>query len=241
MDKERLRQEAFDRCEERPAEERRDGWGKAAERLRRIDSYRTARTVLAPPVASLFQVRLNVLTDRKRLVMPSPGLQKGFLLVDPGRVPLKDRIQAVQPGPRNSYAAKIPYASVKGPSGDAPARTTAINMIITEAVAVGMDGSCLGDGQGHLDLQYAILGTLGWVDERVQIAALVEECRVRESVPMEPTDVGIHWIVTPERVLRTSCTALPSTGIVWSMLTRKQIKRNDALFHLHGAIEGQRP
>lgn len=200
--------------------------GKAAERLRHLPRYREAQSVMISPVSSLYQVRLNALTDRKRLVMPTPGLHKGFVVVEPGFIPPRQRHSAVQPGPENPFATRMPYREPPG---------FLIDLIVTEGLMVGRDGGRLGDGSGHLDLQCAILSSLGWLHPAFEVVGLVEDCRVVPSVPMKPGDVEIHWIVTPSRMERTPATAQARIGIQWDRLSLKQIKRNDALFFLYRA------
>jgi 5-formyltetrahydrofolate cyclo-ligase len=223
-EKEQLRQEIAERRADESLPPGREDWGKCAEKVRRIPAYRTAQTILASPAAPIHQVRLNILSDRKYLVMPTPGLQKGFILLDPKEIPTGKRSFAVHTDPRNPFARKMPY--------DKPLRRP-IEIIITEAMAVGADGSRLGDGHGHLDLQYAALHTLGWLHKQVRIIAIVEEDRIFPSLPMESTDLGVHWIVTPERILTTPYSEPPNVGVIWDKLNKKQIRRNDALFYLH--------
>ncbi len=200
-------------------------WGKAAEKLRRLPVYKSARIIMASPALALRQVRINILADRKRLVMPTAGVQKGFVRVDPEGIPLAKRVFAAQMDPRNPFAAKIPYGKpLKHP----------IDLILTEALGVAEDGSRIGEGEGHLDLQYAILLSMGWLSPTVQIAAVVEEQQIHPTaLPMEPTDVAVHWIVTPQRAFQTSLTGTPAPDILWERLSPKQVRRNDALFFLN--------
>ncbi len=200
------------------------GWGKAAERLRRVDAYASASTVMASPLPLLRQVRLNILTDRKFLILPTPQLQKGFGLLDPAKIPPPKRSFAVGNNPGNDFAGKIPYQGEPKVS---------IDLIVTDALAVGTNGTRLGDGRGFLDLQYAILEALGWLAPKVEVAAVVEEMQICEDLPMEEGDVRVHWIVTPSRVLPTSWKGLASSRIFWEKLTPRDIKRNDALFFLN--------
>ncbi len=128
--------------------------GKAAEQLRRVPAYRKARTVMVSPSPLLRQVRLNTITDRKRLILPTPGLKDGFLRTIPLFISPRNRNVAIQPRPGNPWALRIPY--------DQPMETP-IDLIVTECTAAGLDGSRRGDGAGHFDLQCAILASLGWL------------------------------------------------------------------------------
>jgi 5-formyltetrahydrofolate cyclo-ligase len=197
--------------------------GRTAERLRSIPEYRDASMVLVSLHPSLRQAGLNALADRKKLVLPTPGLQKGFVLIDPVTVPPPKRTMAVRPLLRNPFGTKLSYQESLVPP---------IDLLICEGLFIGADGTCMGDGNGHLDLQFAILSTLGWLAVAPQVIALVDDEQILPSVPAGPTDVGVHCIVTPRQVLRTGCTRLPRCGIIWEAFDRKQVRRNEALFYL---------
>lgn len=200
------------------------GWGKAAERLRGFALYRKARTVYVSPDKSLHQVRLNVLADHKGLILPTPGLQKGFVLLDPAEIPVPKRFLAVQPHQSVSFGKRLAYDAVlKDP----------IEMMVMEALVVGRDGSRLGDGSGHSDLQYALLDILGWIHPQVWLVAIVQSNQIVASVPMDETDVGVHQIVTPQEILKTSYIKPARGKLVWEEFSAKQIRRNDVLFYLH--------
>jgi 5-formyltetrahydrofolate cyclo-ligase len=206
-----------------PATSARAGWGRAAERLRKLSAYRDAAAVLASPTPALFQVRVNVLADRKLLVIPTPALEKGFLLVEGSSIPFPKLRSAAFPGRDNRFAELMDLSG-------SPHRR--IELMAVEALAAGKNGGILGDGSGHLDLQYAVLGTLDRLDPGVQVAALVPPDRVLENVPAAPGDVPAHWIVTPEGIERTRAEELPPPAIDWERLSEKRIRRSDTLFQL---------
>jgi len=201
-------------------------WGKAAENVRRLSPYQKARTVLVSPCRALMQVRLNVLADRKRLVVPTPGMQKGFLLFTPEAVPFARRHDIGRLLPPPPFAVKLPYGKPLSPP---------VDCLVTDLLAVGRDGATLGEGQGHLDLQTAILQTLGWLAPDVAIVAVVLDDQILPSLPQEPADVRAHWIVTPQNRIQAPCNGLPRLEIIWPILDARQIRRHDALFFLLGA------
>lgn len=199
--------------------------GKIAERLRRTPPYKSSKRVMVTLDRSLVQVRLNVLTDRKKLFMPTRALKDGFLTVDSQTIiPPRKRLLAVQPYPGNAFAERAPYDVNLEPP---------IDLIVTDALAVGRDGTRLGDGQGHLDLQFAILRELGWLHSCNWVMALVHEDQIYDTVPAEPHDIGVQWIVTPDAAFPTCLDQSTCRGIIWEHLAVRQIKRNSALFYLH--------
>jgi 5-formyltetrahydrofolate cyclo-ligase len=228
-EKEQLRQLLLT---ENPLNLSRGKWSdKAAERLRRtLPLYQKASSILVSLSPFLHQVKINTLADNKRLFIPTPGLQKGFNQINPKNVPVQKRKLAIQPFKDNPFHKKVPY--------DKPF-TDPIELIITDALAVGMDGSRLGDGHGHLDLQCAILSNLGWLSPTVRVIAIVDESQIRSSLPMEETDIGVHWIVTAGQVLETQHTGSIHRDVVWEKLSRKSIRRNEALFFLYRQLHPQ--
>ncbi len=197
--------------------------GKAAEQLRRVPAYRKARTVMVSPSPLLRQVRLNTITDRKRLILPTPGLKDGFLRTIPLFISPRNRNVAIQPRPGNPWALRIPY--------DQPMETP-IDLIVTECTAAGLDGSRRGDGAGHFDLQCAILASLGWLSPSFEVAGIAHEDRICSALPMKPTDMSIHWIVTPAGALSTGFRLHRVPGLDWGSLVDRDIRRNQALFYL---------
>ncbi len=200
-------------------------WGKAAERLRRLPCYSSARTVLVAPVSHFRQIALNALVDRKRLILPSPQLRFGFFLVSPENVPPGKRSAALNPHKSNPYARKIDYSSGRRPQ---------IDLIVTPSLAASRDGSRLGDGQGHLDLQVACLNSLKWIHRETQVITVLVPFQLVPPLPMKPTDVGVHWIVTPHEAIQTRWNLPLRMPILWPLLDRKTIRKNDALFYING-------
>jgi len=201
--------------------------GKVAERLRRTGIYKSARCVLVPPVAFFRQTALNALLDGKRLVYPSPGVHKGFFAVDPAKIPPAQKSVAASFRSPNPWAQKIAH------------RTRAavhIDLVVTPCLAAVRDGGRLGDGSGLVDLQIACLCALGWIHARTALVGIVPEANVLDALPMKSTDIRLHWIVTERRVLKTTWREEPRTPILWEMLDKRTIRRNDLLFFLKGEL-----
>ncbi|GLI34231.1 5-formyltetrahydrofolate cyclo-ligase [Desulforhabdus amnigena] len=219
-----FRKKAIEEQNDAPLSLEYNGTGKVAERIRRIDDYRNSKNILVSLHPSLRQTCLNVLADQKKLLIPTPGLQKGFMLVSPTSVPPQKRKLAIRPIPNNPFGRKMPY--------EEPFQGL-VDLIITEAFLLGRDGTRMGDGSGHLDIQCAILSSLGWLSPDVRVLAVADDRQIVPSVPVEKTDVRIHWIVTPTQVLAASHDEPFSCEISWEKLSKKQIRRNEALYFLN--------
>lgn len=198
-------------------------WGRAAAWVRKSTLYQGARHLLAPPSSHFFQVRLDALMDRKRLTVPSPGMQKGFHHFDPNRMARRDLIAAARlqkPGERLTRAS---YGSPLRPP---------IDLVLGEALCGAEDGGLVGDGGGHLDLSCAILRALGWLDARARILAVVSDRSVVPVCPQEDHDVKAHGIITPDGLFRTGEDRAPDREIQWRKLAERRIRRNEVLFFI---------
>lgn len=200
--------------------------GKIAQRLRRLGVYRGARCVMVPPTAFYRQTALNVLLDGKKLVYPSFRMHKGFFVVDPATLPPARKAAAASLRTPNPWARKAGHRYGEKPR---------IDVIVFSCVAAARDGSRLGDGSGHADLQIACLNALGWMHSNTQVVGVVSEERVMDTIPMKSTDVYLHWILTPDGVIKTTWKESPRTPIVWERLDEKTVRRNDVLFFLKGS------
>lgn len=200
-------------------------WDKAAENLRKLVVYRSAAQVLVSLHPNLRQVRLNALFDRKLLLLPTPGLQHGFRLLDGANIPMAKRTMAVSPRFIDRFGLRLSCRDTLAQP---------IDLVISEVLAVAEDGTCLGDGSGHLDLQVAVLDALGWLAEDFQVAVLVDPIQRVKSLPVEPHDVGAHWLVSAREIIQGSRNAVLSRPIWWDQLDRRTIRRNQALFVLSG-------
>jgi 5-formyltetrahydrofolate cyclo-ligase len=191
------------------------GQNKAAERLRRLKVYQQAKTIMVPPDQAQLQVRVNALLDGKALIMATPGLQDGFYLVEKGNIKIKYWKTAVRSSGVRRFGTRL--------------RTTqqeigAIDLLATGAVAVGLAGERMGKGSGYFDLEYMILREIGSVNESTPLCALVDDCQVREGVPMEEQDVAVDLIITPTRVITVERTLPRPSKIPWGLLGERRIK-----------------
>jgi 5-formyltetrahydrofolate cyclo-ligase len=198
-----------------------EGAGKAAERLRGLPEYKSAKRVMVPPDQAQLQVRINALMDGKELIMASPGLREGFFLVrkDMIKVPLWPK--ALRGSNIAFYGKPLSLKEI----GE-------IDLLITGAVAVGLNGGRLGKGKGYFDLEYQILREIGAVKEDVPIVAHVDDSQVFVEVPLEEGDVSVNVIVTPTRVLRVNAPLWRPQGIKWDRIPSKLIKRMKVLWEL---------
>ncbi|MHA1710641.1 MAG: 5-formyltetrahydrofolate cyclo-ligase [Candidatus Freyarchaeota archaeon] len=166
------------------------GAKKAAQNLRNLPEYQAARVVFCNPDSPQRPVREMALRDGKTVVMATPRLKKGFILLDPKRIP-KDSI----------YQASTIRGAFKYGRPVDPSRVR-VDLFITGSVAVSPDGGRLGKGTGYSNQEYAILRNSGGLVPDAPVITTVHDVQVVEKIPRDKWDVPVDILVTPTRVIR---------------------------------------
>ncbi len=195
----------------------------AAARLTELPEFHDARTVKVNPDAPQRPVRRHVLEAGKRLLMPTPRLRGGFVLVDP------ERLAPEQVG----RAASISGAFALGCTirlDELPR----IDLIVVGSVAVAPNGARVGKGEGYSELEYATLRHLGLIDDAIPIATTVHDIQLVEEIPLEAFDVPVDLIVTPTRVVPARERAPRPLGIIWDLLESHRLQEMPILAELRG-------
>ncbi len=162
------------------------GSEKAAEKLRELEEWKNAKVVVANPDFAQQKVRQFALLDRKILIMASPKLRSGYLLIKPDLVKGKEEIAATIKGAFR-YGKKL--KSLIKP-----------DLIITGCVAVSYKTFYrLGKGGGYGDEE---IRTFKEKFGEIPVATTVHDVQVVEEVPIEDGDTKIDIIVTPTKIIR---------------------------------------
>jgi 5-formyltetrahydrofolate cyclo-ligase len=191
------------------------GQNKAAERLRGLEVYQQAKTIMVPPDQAQLQVRINALLDGKRLIMATPGLRDGFYLLEKANINVKDWRTAARSTGVQRFGQRL--KTTRSEIGE-------VGFMATGAVAVGLQGDRIGKGSGYFDLEYMILREIGSVAESTPICALVDDTQVLEQVPMEAKDVAVDFIITPTTVITIERTLVRPAKVPWEELHERHIK-----------------
>ncbi|MEM2419444.1 MAG: 5-formyltetrahydrofolate cyclo-ligase [Candidatus Bathyarchaeia archaeon] len=163
------------------------GAERAAEKLRQLEEWKKAKVVFVSPDSPQRKVRENALKDGKVLIMASPRLQKGFILIEPTKVRGKEHLASTIRG-----AFKYGVIAQDFPKPD---------LIVEGSVAVDLEGHRLGKGHGYGDTEIEILRKKFG---EIPVATTVHDMQVVEKVPFEARDEKISIIVTPTRVIRVN-------------------------------------
>ena len=157
----------------------------AAEKLRKLEEWRNAKVIFVNPDSPQRKVRENALKDGKILIMASPKLKKGFILLNPANVKGREHFASTIKGAFRSGVETHDF-----PKPD---------LIVEGSVAVDMHGYRLGKGHGYGDVE---IRTLKEMFSVIPIVTTVHDMQVVETVPFEEKDEKVSLIVTSTMVIR---------------------------------------
>jgi len=194
------------------------GSSTAAALLRSLPTYAQARTIFVNPDAAQLAVREFALRDGKRLIMATPRLREGFILLDPTEI--KDAREAASIRGAFKHGKKTSVHGVK------------VDLIVEGSVAVDRRGGRVGKGSGFGDLEFAILRETGAITDTTPIVTTVHPLQILDEIPMSEHDVPVDFIITPDRIIETTHAHQKPTGIIWELLPSDALKRMPILAEL---------
>ncbi len=165
-----------------------EGAEQAARKLAETQEFRNAKVVFVSPDSPQKPVREIVLKTGKTLVMATPRLRQGFVVIE--RVPPTQAHRAATIAGAFRYGKVVECVPYN------------IDLMVLGSVAVAVTGWRIGKGGGFGDLEYLILRKMGKVTEETPIATTVHDIQVFEDLPHEEGDVPVDIIATPTRVIR---------------------------------------
>jgi 5-formyltetrahydrofolate cyclo-ligase len=201
----------------------------AAERLRGLPAWQSARTIKANPDAAQWPVRQRALEDGKTVYMAVPRLAgpEPFFTLDPAHLAEPPRKASSISGASRS-ARRVHLADL-----------SPVDLVVMGSVAAAADGAGLGMGGGFADLEYALASAAGLIGPDTVCVTTVHELQVAEpgTIPVTGHDVLVDYIVTPERVIDCRAGRGPrgAPAIDWADLTEEKIAAIPLLSTLRGA------
>jgi len=189
------------------------GSEKAAAGLCVSPAFRKAEVVKVNPDAPQREVRRRSLFAGKKLVMPTPRLSGGFLVVDPRLIP------STQISAASSIAGAFKWGKQTHPS-----QLPEIDLIVLGSVAVTPDGRRLGKGEGYGEIEYGLLREHGRVGSTTPIYTTVHPVQIVEYIPHEEYDLAVDAIFTPEQAIWIDRPLKRPDGIIWRLLPKHKIQ-----------------
>lgn len=207
----------------------------AARRLAQLPVYRSAKALKVNPDAPQLPVRAMALRDGKVIYMPTPRLRGAFMCIHPEAVPPGQERRAASLSHCSDYGQAVPLEAL---ALDHTLRTSAapllafppIELVVTGSVAVTRDGRRAGKGEGYADLEYAILRELGYGP--VPVATTVHPAQIVPSMSIDPHDLTVDYIVTPDEIIETHTPYRKPAGIDWDLLSEEDLLEMPVLRHL---------
>ncbi|NXG17476.1 MTHSD protein, partial [Grallaria varia] len=180
----------------------------ACRSIRELDAFSGAREVKVDPDKPLEGARLAALQARKTLLVPTPRLRTGLfnrIVPPPGATKEILRICATSQGVRD-------YSVPVGLDGKAR-----VDLVVVGSVAVSEKGWRIGKGEGYADMEYAMMVSMGAVQEDTPVVTIVHDCQVVDIAEelLEDHDLTVDYILTPTRTIKTHCKRPKPQGIIW--------------------------
>jgi 5-formyltetrahydrofolate cyclo-ligase len=188
------------------------GADRAAKRLVEDKLFQEAEVVFCSPDSPQRHVREAVLRSGKILVMATPRLREGFIVLDPRKIEEKVFHEAATIKGAFKYGRLVTL--------DLPV----IDLKVTGSVAVSRDGGRVGKGGGFSDLEFAILKTIGVIVDETPVVTTVHDLQLVEAIPMLKHDVPLDALYTPEKKIYTTRKLKKPEGIYWDLIPIKKFE-----------------
>ncbi|WP_102028143.1 5-formyltetrahydrofolate cyclo-ligase [Salirhabdus sp. Marseille-P4669] len=204
------------------------GAEKAAHFVTAMPEYKNAKTIKVNPDAPQLPIRAQILRDGKTLLVPTPRLRAGFIMVKPEWVPPGEERKAASLTHIKSYGKEISLP-------DMPR----IDLFFVGSVALHRDGRRIGKGEGYADREYAIIRELGNPD--VPVIGTVHSAQVVDvDVPKDAFDLVVDWIATEEELIQTNTPYKKPNGIKWELVTEQEMEEMPVLRDVWEITKGQK-
>lgn len=210
-----------------------EGSDRATARLRQLPVYAQAATVFITPDNCLEKLRAQVLRDRIRQIVPTYGIRRGFVALNPDAVPDAVAQFAVLLDAMEKVGRTISLSEMKE-------NQTKLDWLVTGASAVSQQGIRFGKGHGFFDLEWAMLYEVGAVDVTTPVIAFVHDCQVVDvALELSPFDTVCDYIITPSRTFEVENPQKPTQGVMWDRLEAGMLERIPSLGELRRLGNGR--
>tara|TARA_R110000868_G_scaffold69764_9_gene205459 strand:- start:52927 stop:53586 length:660 start_codon:yes stop_codon:yes gene_type:complete len=202
-----------------------DGSEAATELLVQDPAYQQSQFAFITPDNCLADLRRRMIEDGKTFVMSTYGIYRGFLLLDPAKVPEGAALYASWLDGMEHFGTPITLEEIAGMGR--------FDYLVTGASAVSVNGVRFGKGHGFFDLEWGMFTDLGLVDEQTPVHAVVHDVQVvQDNLQPSETDILVDRIYTPGGCHTVERRARRPKGVKWPLLEPKQIEATPPLQEL---------
>lgn len=200
-----------------------EGSEEVAERILGLAERRELDRFLTTPDNNLNAFRERMIEEERAFVMPTYGILRGFVRLQPKQVPAGKADFASTLDGMNRFATPVPLDRL---AEDHPG----FDCLVTGASFITRDGLRMGKGHGYFDLEWAMLREVGLVDESTLVLAAGHEVQVvapRDELGSiaDSHDTIVDYIVTPENLYEVEDPPPKPEGIFWERLSRKRVEK----------------
>jgi 5-formyltetrahydrofolate cyclo-ligase len=196
------------------------GAEKAASHITTLIEYKEARVIKVNPDAPQLPLRKQILLDGKVLLVPTPRLKAGFIMIKPEWVPDGEERRAASLSHMKSYGKEIPLTEIPP-----------IDLMVVGSVAIHQDGRRLGKGEGYADREYAIVLELG--NPPVPVVTTIHSTQiVEDDIPRDTYDLTVDWIATEKGLYKTGSTYKKPNGMEWEHVSEEEMEEMPILRQL---------
>ncbi|MGB9805531.1 MAG: 5-formyltetrahydrofolate cyclo-ligase [Thermoproteota archaeon] len=193
------------------------GSKEAARKLTELKIWKDSKTIAVNPDAPQKPIREIALEEGKTLVMSTPRLQKGFLLIEPK--------QTLDFGLASTIKGAFKFGKLVSLE-----EIPLIDLFVVGSVAVNLEGLRIGKGEGYSEIEWALLRTKNKVNENVPIVTTVHELQVVDiNFSYMLYDLPLDVIVTPRRVIWIKRKIKKPDKIYWDLMDENKIKEISVL------------
>ena len=203
------------------------GAEKAAHFVFNMPEYKSAKIIKANPDSPQLPIRAQALRDGKTILVPTPRLKAGFIMVKPEWVPPGEERKAASLKHIHTYGKEIPLSELPR-----------IDLIFAGSVALHRDGRRIGKGEGYADREYAIIRELG--NPSVPVIGTVHSAQVvDDDIPIDRFDLTVDWIATEKELIKTNSPYDKPTGIQWDLVTEEEMEAMPVLRDIWDLTRGK--
>ncbi|MEZ5477266.1 MAG: 5-formyltetrahydrofolate cyclo-ligase [Thiolinea sp.] len=201
----------------------------ATNRLCGVESFQTARFIMVTPDNSLTELRCQLIKEQRLFIMPTYGIRRGFVLMEPNVVAKGQEHCAAWLDGMEHFGRYVSLRDIVS--------IGKLDFLITGASAVNLDGIRFGKGHGYFDIEWSIFSEIGLVNNQTKIAAITHDFQVvDESLFIKPEDVQIDYIATPTRLIEVMQRAVRPKGMNWKLLDPDLVEAIPPLLELKSSL-----
>jgi 5-formyltetrahydrofolate cyclo-ligase len=199
-----------------------EGSDAGAERLLDLADDHDCESWLVTPDNNLDPLRQRLIERSTPFLMPTDGIRRGFLSLDPADVPDGDAAFASVLGGTNRFAERAPIETLEA---DHPP----LDVMVTGASFVTPDWLRMGKGHGFFDLEWAMLRKVGLATTDTLVVAAVHDIQFLSETDapegmVADHDTVVDYVVTPTRTHEVEGDRQKPSGIHWELLTEAEIR-----------------